>query len=204
VKVTFELGLDGTPPSPDGVWLAGGGNFEVPGGRYRMQDDDEDGIYTITVPRARGFSSFYTFANGNCPDYSCKENLAGLPCGDPNNFNDRFLPPVEDDVTIGTCFGTCSEDALCPTGLSALTPDEGLFTLHGNPAGASGTILVFGNDFTTDRRAYVFNTLGQIVAQWQIGDGQPTFAIPVHTLAEGMYTVTVTSGNHFYSRRFVK
>jgi hypothetical protein len=204
VSITFQLGFDAVEPSPDGVWLAGGGNFEVPGGRYRMSDDDGDGIYSITVPRARGFSSFYTFANGNCPDYSCKENLAGLPCGDPNNFNDRFLPPVEDDMTVGTCFGTCAENAECTTGFASLTPDADLFTLYGNPAGAAGTMMVFGSGFTTDRRAYVFNTLGQIVAQWQIGDGQPTFVIPVHTLAEGMYTVTVTSGNHFYSRRFVK
>ncbi len=87
VSITFQLGFGSVIPSPDGVWLAGGGNFDVPGGKFQMSDDDMDGIYEITVPRARGFNSYYTFTNGNCPDYSCKEDLTGLECGDPNNFN---------------------------------------------------------------------------------------------------------------------
>ena len=57
--------------------------------------------------------SYYTFLNGNCPDYSCKENLAGLPCGDPSNFNDRFLPAVMSDTTILVCFENCADDGSC-------------------------------------------------------------------------------------------
>jgi len=204
VSITFRLGFDAVEPSTDGVWLAGGGNFEIPGGRYQMFDNDGDGIYEITVPRARGFSSFYTFTNGNCPDYSCKENLEGLPCGNPDNFNDRFLPPVEADVEIGTCFGTCAENAECTTGFAALSPDENIFELLGSPATTDGAILSFGQDFLQDRTVYLFNALGQLAGQWRIGDGQPTFVVPVRSLAAGLYTVTVTSGNRFYSRRLVK
>jgi hypothetical protein len=76
VKITFQLGMGGVTPSPDGVWLAGGGNFEVPGGRYKMTDANKDGIYELVVPRKRGFSSFYTFANGNCLDYRYTRKLS--------------------------------------------------------------------------------------------------------------------------------
>ena len=60
-----------------------------------------------------GTTGNYTFLNGNCPDWSCKENLAGLPCSDPANFNDRILPEINGDMTISTCFGQCSEDGSC-------------------------------------------------------------------------------------------
>lgn len=204
VGITFRVGFDNVQPSPDGVWLAGGGNFDVPGGRYQMKDDDADGIYTITVPRYRGFSSFYTFANGNCPDYSCKENIGGLPCAHPENFNDRFLSPVEDDIVIGTCFATCADNAECTTGFASLAPDDGVFILLGNPAGSAGVVLLFGGDFRADRTVYLFNTMGQVVGQWRIDDTRETFALPVSSLASGLYTVTVTSGGRFYSRRLVK
>jgi len=109
----FELGFgDGVAPA-DSVYLAGGGNFEAPGGRFLMDDSDGDGIYTITLNRSIGFSSFYTFANGPCPDFSCKENIAGLDCSDPGNFDDRFLEPLTGETVISTCFGECTEDTNC-------------------------------------------------------------------------------------------
>jgi hypothetical protein len=115
-QLTFRLGMFVFPPSPDGVWLAGGGNFDIPGGKYKMQDDDGDGVYEITMPRSLGFESYYDFANGACPDYSCKEDLTGQSCGDPNNYNDRWLPSLQADTIIETCFGTCFTDVACTTG----------------------------------------------------------------------------------------
>ncbi|MCC7244622.1 MAG: hypothetical protein IT269_02995, partial [Saprospiraceae bacterium] len=90
VKIKFMIGMGSTPPSPDGVWLCGGGNFDVPGGKYKLKDPDGDGVLELTVPRKKSFSSFYAFANGDCPDFSCKENLEGQSCANPNKFNDRF------------------------------------------------------------------------------------------------------------------
>ncbi|MBK9733918.1 MAG: hypothetical protein IPO92_02680 [Saprospiraceae bacterium] len=49
--ITFKLGMGDVVPNPEGVWVAGGGNFDVPGGRYKMQDDDNDKIYELVVPR---------------------------------------------------------------------------------------------------------------------------------------------------------
>ncbi len=113
VKIEFRLGTGNIVPSPDGIYLSGGGNFDPPGGRHRLQDPDKDGIYTIVMERQKGFQSFFTFANGNCPDYSCKENIAGQACANAASFNDRKLQPVTKDTVITTCFGVCSSTTNC-------------------------------------------------------------------------------------------
>jgi len=110
--VTFNVNMEMEDVDPTGVYLAGGGDFGNPGDN-EMTDEDGDGIYSITVEVAAGFSSYYTFTNGACGDWSCKENLAGLPCGDENNYNDRFLPEVNANTTVSTCFGQCSTDGSC-------------------------------------------------------------------------------------------
>lgn len=204
VSITFQLGFDGSvTPSPDGVWLAGGGNFDVPGGKYQMQDDDGDGIYEITVPRATGFSSYYTFTNGNCPDYSCKEDLTGLECGDPDNFNDRFLPATLDDVVLGTCFGTCAIDALCTVSVIHPTRDEKVFDLQGNPSGDGGSVLLFGQDNAEERTVTISNALGVVLKRWIVAGETETMQLDMNSLSSGLYIITVQAGNKFYSRKLV-
>ena len=73
-------------------------NFGVPGDN-QMTDDDGDGIYSITLEVEAGFSSFYTFTTALALTGPA-ENIAGLPCGDPNNYNDRFLPEVTGDTEV--------------------------------------------------------------------------------------------------------
>lgn len=109
VNITFEVGAGNIVVSPDGIYIAGGGNFGVPGD-FPLNDDDMDGVWTATMERQKGFNSFFTITNGACPDFSCKEDIAGQDCADPNNFNDRFLPPVTQDTTLATCFGECTTD----------------------------------------------------------------------------------------------
>jgi Secretion system C-terminal sorting domain/SprB repeat/HYR domain len=174
VKMTFKLGMGNVVPNPAGVWLAGGGNFEAPGGRYRMTDGNNDGIYEIVVPRHVGFGSYFTFANGPCPDYSCKENLAGFPCGNPNNYNDRYIPAVSADTVYATCFGQCSDNAQCT--YPALSP---VFTTtnvlcNGGTNGAILTNVTGGSTF------YSYNWGGGIIT------GNRS------NLAAGTYTVTIT------------
>ena len=74
--VTFNVNMANEAVSPEGVFLAGGGNFGFPGD-FPMNDDDGDGIWSITVQVPSGFTSHYTFTNGACQDWSCKENLVG-------------------------------------------------------------------------------------------------------------------------------
>ncbi len=111
VNITFKVNMSLETVDPAGVFIAGGGNFGNPGD-YPMTDIG-GGIYELTVRRPEGFSSFYTITNGACPNYSCKESLVGLSCGDPANFNDRFLMPVAADTTLQHCFAQCTEDLSC-------------------------------------------------------------------------------------------
>jgi len=113
VDITFQINMATVNTSPEGVFIAGGGNFGNPGDNPMTETGVGTDVFTITVTQPVGFSSFYTFTNGNCPDYSCKEQLGGLPCGDPGNFNDRFLPPVNQDTTVLVCFGQCTTDGSC-------------------------------------------------------------------------------------------
>ena len=78
-EVTFNVNMANETVAESGVYLAGGGNFGNPG-QNQMTDPDGDGIYSITMMLDEGFSSYYTFTNGACGDWSCKENLDGLPC----------------------------------------------------------------------------------------------------------------------------
>ena len=119
--VTFNLNMSNETVSDGGVYLGGG----IIGGptEHEMTDPDGDGIYSVSISLANGTTGNYTFLNGNCPDWSCKENIAGLPCADPGNYNDRILPDINGDVTISTCFAQCSEDGSCsaPPVLSNVT-----------------------------------------------------------------------------------
>ncbi len=112
VMITVNMGQGNVLPDDAGFFVAGGGNFGIPG-ENPMDDSDGDGNHTITFERPVGFSSFYTFTNGACGDFSCKENIAGQDCSDPDNFDDRFMAPVMQDTVINTCFGVCSDDLEC-------------------------------------------------------------------------------------------
>ncbi len=204
VNITFRLGMFVFPPNPDGVWIAGGGNFDVPGGKYIMQDDDGDGVYEITVPRQIGFASYYDFANGPCPDYSCKEDLSGQSCGDPNNFNDRWLPAVAADTIVETCFGTCYTDVACSTGTITPQQDSRVFELHGNPPVNDQSVVEFGSEIQSTKYITLTNTLGQTIRHWNVAAGVTSHKLSTAGLSSGLYFVTVTAGNHFYTRKLTK
>lgn len=128
--ITWNLAV--ANPAESGVWLAGGADFGAPGGNYQMSDDDGDGVYSITIERLTGFEGYYTFTNGNCPDFSCKENIAGQECARPENFNDRYL---DSGVTeVNTCFAECTTDLMCsgspePT-MTTFTVDMNMETVN--------------------------------------------------------------------------
>ena len=120
--VTFNVNMANETVSPEGVFLAGGGNFGFPGD-YPMSDDDGDGVWSITVQVPHGFTGHYTFTNGACEDWSCKENIVGQPCADPYNWNDRLLVNVTSTMEVNTCFGQCTTDGSCATTQGCTDPE---------------------------------------------------------------------------------
>jgi hypothetical protein len=202
VTITFKLGMGSVAPSPDGVWLAGGGNFESPGGRYKMKDSDGDKIYEIVVPRKKGFSSFYTFSNGNCPDYSCKEQIKGLPCSNPNNFDDRFLGEVNANSLVASCFGLCSTNAECTTGTSNLIIASDLFEIWGNPT--FGQSKVIFKTSTGDKQMQILNAMGKVIQLIKIDSGIESVEIDTQNFPKGIYEVALKSDKKLQSSKLIK
>ena len=123
VNVTFTLNVSsiistGGTIDSTGMFIAGGGTFGNPGD-YPMTDLG-GGVWSFTVTKPIGFTSDYTFTNGNS-GWGAKENISGLPCAVPP-YDDRNLAPVYSDTTIQHCFGTCDYDGTCN---SVVTPPTG-------------------------------------------------------------------------------
>ncbi|MEZ4885374.1 MAG: T9SS type A sorting domain-containing protein [Chitinophagales bacterium] len=133
VDVTFNVNMTGETVAASGVYVTGGAAFGQPGD-IPLLDPDADGIYSTTLSLPTDFRDYYTFTNGLCPDYSCKEQVGGQLCANPGHFNDRDITVGAGDMTINTCFGFCSTDGTCPTTYSATFQVD--MTKEGaNPAG---------------------------------------------------------------------
>lgn len=203
VSINFQVGMGAVTPSPDGVWLAGGGNFDVPGGRFRLDDSDGDNVYTLTVKRQRGFASFYTFANGNCPDYSCKEDISGQACAQTQNFNDRWLPAVQQDTVVATCFALCANNTACTTGTRNLQQDENLFEVAPSPAN-DFTVITFGTELTESAQLRLINALGQVVFTDKMNPGTANYRLATSGLTSGLYFIQIETGNRMAIKNVVK
>ncbi|MEI6412243.1 MAG: T9SS type A sorting domain-containing protein [Bacteroidota bacterium] len=202
VKITVNLGMGTYTPDAGGVYLAGGGDFGNPGGRFRMGDPDGDGVFSIRIERPRGYSTFYDFANGACPDYSCKENLAGQPCAVPTNYNDRWLSPVQQDTVINTCFASCATNTACSSGTTEVLANG---WLRVQPSLATDEVrLNFATIISGKAVIRVFDATGNQVTTELGNNLGDTYTLPVNTLPKGLYVVSVNTSGKVASARFVK
>jgi hypothetical protein len=164
VMITINLGEGSTVVDDSGLFIAGGGNFGTPGD-YPLSDNG-DGTWSLTIEREVGFTSYFTFTNGACADWACKENVAGQDCANPDNFNDRSMGPIMQDTIIATCFGMCTTTTDCS-----------------DPGAGDITFMVdmnsYAGSFTT---AYVTGTF----AGWS-GDAHPM----TDDDADGVWTTTI-------------
>ncbi|MEL7426177.1 MAG: FG-GAP-like repeat-containing protein [Bacteroidota bacterium] len=110
-NIEINVNMVAVETAVDGVFLVDG-IFGSPD-TYELTDPDGDDIYTITTRQPEGFSSYYSFANGNCPDLNCDEDLSGQMCGPSNPGNNRWIPPLSQDTVINTCFAECIPDLNC-------------------------------------------------------------------------------------------
>ena len=110
VDVTFSVNTDNITVGPNGMYVGGG--FLGGSDAYALTDNG-DNNWSTTIPIVSGTSGHWVFFNSptHGGDWGTKEDLGGLDCGDPNAFNDRFLPAVTAPTTEEYCFGTC--DVAC-------------------------------------------------------------------------------------------
>ncbi len=175
VNITFEVNAAtlGTSISADGLFIAGGAEFGSPGDN--PMTDMGNGIWSVTIAKPVGTASFYTTLNGNCPGWGCKEQLSGLPCGDPANYNDRWMPAVYSDTTIKTCFGTCDSDGSCTLNLDSVDITFELNTASLSSVDPAGIFLAGGGTFGSP------------------GDN------PMTDMGNGMWSITVRKAKGFNS-----
>ena len=151
--VTFMVNTANITVGTNGLYLGGG----VIGGANAVQlsDPDGDGIYvgTDTLNGSSGGNFIFLNSPANAWDWSTKENLTGLSCADPNNYNDRILPTFTQDTTLMFCFGSCSTDTVCPTPSNVtFSVDMSYVTSPFNNVYLSGTMNNWnsGSDTLTD------------------------------------------------------
>lgn len=202
--ITINLGFGSVSPDSNGVWLAGGGNFDAPGGRFKMEEIDSSGVYTITFERLKGFNSYYTFSNGNCPDFSCKEDISGQSCADPNNFNDRFLNSVTQDTTILACFGNCDETSCVNSvGIDKWKLNEDLFSVAPTLVEHS-TVISFNQIDGKEKHISVFNISGQMVLPNRSVTTESELSLNMSHLPGGLYYIQVRTRDQFATKKVLK
>jgi len=112
---TASIYQNGGTVGPNGMYAGGGFVGNAMGLQLTQSTTDTLKWFGNATVIAGSGPNHYTFLNSpaNGGDWNAKENLAGLPCGDPTNYNDRLLPNIFSDTTIQHCFGTCAYDGTC-------------------------------------------------------------------------------------------
>jgi len=140
--VTFKVNTANITVGANGLYLGGG----VIGmaNAVQLTDPDGNGVYegTDSLSGAGGGNFIFLNSPANDSDWGTKENLAGLACADPNNYNDRILPAFSGDTTLLFCFETCATDTVCP---APVTPVNVTFQSDRSNAPAFTHAFLSGN-----------------------------------------------------------
>ena len=148
----------------------------------------------MNLPAAGGH---FTILNGNCSDWSCKEDISGLPCADPGAFNDRtnLLGGFTQDTTLVLQFGDCSTPS-GNTGIIDNAKDEIL--IYPNPT--SDVINISSTSTITDYNMY--NMIGNKVMSSNVNAS--IAIIDMSTLTKGVYFVEVNQDGLLINKRIIK
>jgi hypothetical protein len=180
--VTFNVHTDliAGNVSADGIYIGGG--FVGGNDALLLDDSDGDGIWSgsISLPAAGGH---FTILNGNCSDWSCKEDISGQPCADPGNYNDRnnLLGGFTQDTTLNLQFGSCDTPG---TGITQLDNKLSIFP---NP---SNGIINIQSTYKLNS-VNIYNMIGNLVMVRNISSNQAI--LNIETLTNGVYFLELNS-----------
>tara|TARA_B100000963_G_scaffold181811_1_gene158078 strand:- start:6 stop:950 length:945 start_codon:yes stop_codon:yes gene_type:complete len=194
--VTFVVHTDNIAGnvSGDGIYIGGG--FVGGNDALALSDADGDGVWegTMNLPAAGGH---FTILNGNCSDWSCKEDISGLPCADPGNYNDRnnLLGGFTQDTTLVLQFGDCST----PSGNTGIIHNaKDVISIYPNPT--SDVINIFSTSTITDYNIY--NMIGNKVMSTIVNASNAV--VDMSTLTKGVYFVEVNQNGMLTNKRIIK
>jgi hypothetical protein len=192
--VTFNVHTDliAGNVSADGIYIGGG--FVGGNDALLLDDSDGDGIWSgsTSLDAAGGH---FTILNGNCSDWSCKEDISGQPCADAGNYNDRnnLLGGFSQDTTLNLQFGSCTTPA---TGIDELTSS---FSIYPNPSNGLITIQATNSIKTIN----IYNMIGNLVMVKNIANNQTT--LNIENLTNGVYFMELNLSNgSILNSKFIK
>ena len=191
--VTFNVHTDLiTSVSTDGVYIGGG--FVGGNDALLLADSDGDGVWTGSKDLLASGGHF-TILNGNCSDYSCKEDISGQDCADANNYNDRnnLLGGFSQDTTINLQYGSCTTPS---TGINELINS---FSIYPNPSNGVITIQAANNINTVN----IYNMIGNLVMVKNVANNQST--LNIENLTNGVYFIEINLNNgSVMNSKFIK
>ena len=172
------------------VYISGG--FVGGNDALLLDDSDGDGIWSgsTSLDAAGGH---FTILNGNCSDWSCKEDISGQPCADPGNYNDR-----------NNLLGGFSQDTIKPsiwilynsTGIDEL---KSSFSIYPNPSNGIITIQATNSIKTVN----IYNMIGNLVMVKNIANNQTT--LNIENLTNGVYFMELNLNNgSILNSKFIK
>lgn len=181
--VTFNVHTDLIANvSTDGIYIGGG--FVGGNDALLLDDSDGDGIWSgsTTLPAAGGH---FTILNGNCPDWSCKEDISGQPCADAGNYNDRnnLLGGFSQDTTLNLQYGSCNTPG---TGINELDNKLSIFP---NPSNGVLNIKASQNISSVN----IYNMIGNLVMVKNIANNQSV--LNIESLTNGVYFIELNLNN---------
>jgi len=142
--------------------------------------------------------------NGNCPDWTCKEDISGQPCADENAFNDRFLSDVQENTTILACFGNCQDDGTCNdlVSVNSLAYEPTLFDLV--PTIVYGYAeLQFGESTQGVEKNIAITSIAGQVLYTATEINSKVHRLNTEAYQPGVYLATVHTQAATYTRKFV-
>ncbi|MAW83057.1 MAG: hypothetical protein CL832_01175 [Crocinitomicaceae bacterium] len=180
--VTFNVHTDliAGNVSADGIYIGGG--FVGGNDALLLDDSDGDGVWSgsMSLDAAGGH---FTILNGNCSDWSCKEDISGQPCADAGNYNDRnnLLGGFSQDTTLNLQFGSCDTPG---TGITQLDNKLSVFP---NP---SNGIINIQSAYKLNS-VNIYNMIGNLVMVRNISSNQAI--LNIETLTNGVYFLELNS-----------
>ena len=180
--VTFNVHTDliAGNVSADGIYIGGG--FVGGNDALLLDDSDGDGIWSGSMSLDAAGGHFICL-NGNCSDWSCKEDISGQPCADPGNYNDRnnLLGGFTQDTTLNLQFGSCDTPG---TGITQLDNKLSIFP---NP---SNGIINIQSAYKLNS-VNIYNMIGNLVMVRNISSNQAI--LNIETLTNGVYFLELNS-----------
>ena len=186
-NITFNVDMNTTAISPEGVYIAGSFQNWDPS-THELYDLDFDGIYSITIPLENDSTFEYKFINGNTWGNEESSN-SFIDCNgvdDQNGGLNRVIETIDTDFEINpVCFSSCE---LCPEineNTVTFLVDMSLVNVNNSGVFISGDFMnhLGFDDWSTD------------ILELTNEEGNNIYSITISGIPNGTYNYKFLNGN---------